>query len=116
MTLSLAGLSRGTAIVAVRKEILRTHKSLMKIMFESKQSRSNDLVLTQISQLEERLTVMRATGELDSRSDWLIFQVLEAVRECVMCLTHSLSHSQNTRTNRYDNVVAPITVSWLQIS
>ena len=116
VTLSLAGLSRSTAIVAVRNEILRTNKSLMRIMFDSKQSRSNDLVLTQISELEERLTVMRATGELDSRSDWLIFQVLEAVRECVMCVTHSLSQSQNTRTNRYDNVVAPITVSWLQIS
>eukprot|EP00938_MAST-03A_sp_MAST-3A-sp1_P006298 g6298.t1 len=101
VTLSLAGLSRSTAIVAVRNEILRTNKSLMRIMFDSKQSRSNDLVLTQISELEERLTVMRATGELDSRSDWLIFQVLEAVRQCCrpdnsIMVTDIVSHMSDT--------------------
>ena len=83
VTLSLAGLHSSTAIVAVRREILRTRSPLMKIMFiDSKQARSGDLVLNQISELEERLTVMRATGELDSRVDWLICQVLDGVRHC----------------------------------
>jgi hypothetical protein len=83
VTLSLGDLNRSTAIVAVRRELLRADSNL-KIIFDSKKANKSksDLVLKQISKLEERLTVMRATGGVDERSDWLIYQILEAVRNC----------------------------------
>ena len=77
VTLSLAGLSRGM-IVAVRKETCaRTNSDENHVRVEAIEKQRS--CVDSNPQLEERLTVMRAT-ELDSRSDWLIFQVLEAVR------------------------------------